>query len=74
MRWIQSLITTRIAAARRIEELEQRVRLQDDEIASLKRQLAGCHDTLDRHAWQQRALGAEAKVVAESMRQHGQTG
>lgn len=68
MGWIRALVTSRADAARRIGELEQRVRLQDEEIAILKRQLAGCLDTLDRHAWQQRAQGAEAKVYTESLR------
>lgn len=48
--------------------LVQRIKLQDEEIESLRRMLTTAHDTLDRHAWQQRALGGEAKVVAESLR------
>ena len=61
------LIGTR-ARVRLIGSLEQQVKLQEEEIAALRRMLGAAHDTLDRHAWQQRALGAEAKVVAESYR------
>lgn len=68
LRNLRDWLSGRKALGNRIAELEQALRMREQEMAALRRMLGAAHDTIDRHAWQQRALGAEAKVVAESMR------
>ena len=49
-------------------ELVQQVRLQQQEIDSLQRQLTAATDFVDAMGWESRARGAQAKVLTESLR------
>lgn len=69
LRRLRDWFASRRVLLRKLELEKHLSRLKDEEIAALRRQLGGCLDTLDRHAWQQRATGAEAMVYAETLKQ-----
>jgi hypothetical protein len=53
---------------RRRVSLLQEIKLQKQEIESLKRQLTAATDFIDKISWEARACGAKAKAITESMR------
>ena len=59
---------SRKSLARELTDARHAIGLREQEIASLRIQIEAYRDTVQSFGWERRAVGAEAKVYAESLR------